>query len=202
MPEPLDFPPAPGLLVMDSKLIHASRTLLEGLGLDISSGHGVDTPTRLVDTLRELTMCSSCDGDCIKWKTFKNDGMDEMIVVENIPFTSLYNHHVLPFINVAHIAYVPDERIAGLSKFSRTVEHFARTLQVQERLTAQIGDYLEMQLSPRGTAVVMRAEHLCMTIRGAQAPGAMTTTAYMRGVFKDHERTAKAEFLAHIYGSH
>jgi GTP cyclohydrolase I len=123
-----------------------------------------------------------------------------MVVVRNITFTSLCNHHVVPFMGVAHIAYVPKNAVAGLSKFARVVRHFGRQLQVQERLTAEIADFLEGTLSPRGVGVVVEAEHLCMTIRGVHSPGTLTTTSAMRGVFSDHDRTAKAEFLNLIRG--
>lgn len=162
--------------------------------------HGAETPRRFLEMLSELTAHRDCDMGCVKWKAFENEGMDEMIVVGDIPFVSVCNHHVIPFIGVAHIAYVPGMLIAGLSKFARVVDHFARTLQVQERLTANIGDFLKQSLDPRGVAVVLKAEHMCMTIRGVQKPGARTTTAYMDGVFGDHNRTAKAEFLRHING--
>jgi GTP cyclohydrolase I len=159
--------------------------------------HGSETTLRFIQSLEELTSCKSCPGDCIKWKDFEAVG-DEMIVIDSIPFTSLCNHHLLPFSGFAHIAYVPDNKIAGLSKFARVVHHFSRALQLQERLTSDIADYLEQSLQPAGVAVVMRAEHLCMTIRGVRAPGTFTTTSSMRGVFSDHSRTAKAEFLQMI----
>lgn len=168
----------------------------------IDDGHGEDTPRRFLVMLSELTSHRHCDGDCLKWKVFINDGMDEMIVVQDIPFVSVCNHHVIPFMGFAHVAYVPDKKIAGLSKFARVVDHFARALQVQERLTAQVADFLEERLEPRGVGVILRAEHLCMTIRGVQKPGALTTTAAMRGVFADHDRTAKAEFMKYLNGGH
>lgn len=168
--------------------------------------HGGETPKRFLAMLDELTACKD-DSDehllkCIKWKDFASD-TDEMIISEALPFVSVCNHHVIPFIGVAHIAYVPakDGRMAGLSKFGRVVQHFARRLQVQERLTAQIAGFLEGTLKPRGVGVVVRAEHMCMTIRGLRAPGTYTTTSAMRGVFADHERTAKFEFLSFVNGN-
>lgn len=138
----------------------------------------------------------------IKFTTFPNDGMDEMIVQRNISFNSLCSHHVIPFMGMCHIGYIPGAKIVGLSKFARVVKHFSAKLQVQERLTREIADFLEEQLEPRGVAVVMEAEHLCMTIRGVQSPGTITYTADMRGFFNDHERTAKAEFFARLNGGH
>ena len=157
--------------------------------------HGERTPERFVKMLRELTT-----PEAFELRTFPNEGMDEMIIIRNIPFVSLCNHHVIPFIGKAHIGYVPRDLIAGLSKFARVVNMFSKALTVQERLTAHVADYIEERLNPRGVAVVMEAEHLCMTIRGVHAPGTLTYTAAMRGVFADHSRTAKAEFMQRING--
>jgi GTP cyclohydrolase I len=125
-----------------------------------------------------------------------------MIVQRDIPFVSLCNHHVLPFIGVAHIGYIPSDKNVGLSKFGRVVHHFARRLQVQERMTTQISSFLSGALNPVGLAVVVEAEHLCMTIRGVQVPGTRTSTQKMTGVFADHTKTAKMEFLSRINGGH
>ena len=159
--------------------------------------HGKDTPSRFLQMLDDLTKCKTCDALCIKWKTFDAIAQD-MIVVRDIPFTSVCNHHIVPFMGKAHIAYVPRADMAGLSKFARVVHHFASMPQVQERLTAEIGDFLEDHLDPLGVGVVLEAEHLCMTIRGVQVPGTYTSTQTMRGVFADHTRTAKAEFMGMI----
>jgi GTP cyclohydrolase IA len=159
------------------------------------SFHSEDTPRRFVDMLMELTTPTE-----IKWTTFPNENMDEMIIQRSIPFSSLCEHHVIPFIGVCHIGYVPKDLIVGLSKLARVVHHFAHALQVQERLTQQIADFLNENLKPRGVAVIMDAEHLCMTVRGAQAPGTRTSTATMLGVFGDHDRTAKMEFLSRLGG--
>lgn len=152
--------------------------------------HIEETPKRFVSMLRELTTPPE-----IKWKTFPSEG-DEMIVVRNIDFVSMCAHHLLPFIGKAHIGYVPHGHIAGLSKFARVVKHFAADLQVQERLTRQIAEFLVINLkTPRGVAVVIEAEHYCMSIRGIQSPGTITTTSYMKGIFEDHSRLAREEFL-------
>jgi len=173
-------------------------------GLNPENAHGKDTAQRFVQMLDELTCCKPNGNyetnkrhiqNCIKWKLFDADKQD-MIVIQNMPFVSLCNHHLVPFIGHAHIGYVPEKKIAGLSKFARVVKHFARQLQVQEGLTNEIADYLEEHLeTPKGVAVVIRAEHMCMTIRGVHALGTLTTTSAMRGVFADHKRTAKAEFM-------
>lgn len=185
----------------------AARIVLEGCAGLRSDEHGENTPMRFIEMLQELTACAPTGDEhrdslhnkgCIKWKDFASAGMQDMITIRKIPFSSLCNHHVVPFTGFAHIAYVPQDKMAGLSKFARVVQHFARQLQVQERLTAQIADYLEAMLSPKGVGVIMSAEHMCMTIRGVQAPGTFTTTSVMRGVFSKHDRTAKAEFLSMV----
>ncbi len=196
-----DFDPAgaDALYIAPSDLKWAESLLGVYAGLD-HGDHADGTPKRFLGMLNELTAHKRCSGACMKFKTFPNDGMDEMVVVQGVPFVSMCNHHVVPFIGHAHVAYVPKDKIAGLSKFARVVDHFARTLQVQERLTAQVADYLEEKLEPRGVGVILRGEHLCMTIRGVQKPGTVTTTAAMRGVFSDHTRTAKREFLSYLNG--
>jgi GTP cyclohydrolase I len=182
----------------EKEAILAAATLLRiSAGLDVNDVHGQDTPTRFVHMLMELTT-----PEPIKWKTFPNDGVDEMIIVDEIPFTSLCNHHVVPFIGFARVGYVPDKEVAGLSKFARVVRHYAKGLQTQERLTMQVAEFIEENLKPRGVIVMMKAEHMCMTIRGAQSPGTKTTTTAVKGVFADHGRTAKMEFMMSINGSH
>ena len=128
--------------------------------------------------------------------TFPNvDAYDELVLVREIPFQSLCAHHLLPFYGSAHVAYLPGERIIGLSKLGRVVDRFARDLQVQERLTSQIADWLDRQLAPRGVGVIVEAEHLCMSLRGVQKPGARTVTSALRGLVKDDPRT-RGEFLS------
>lgn len=178
----------------------AGYVLQQTTGLDTDGDHGANTPARFIRMLRELT---TSDWDTETFTCFDNsDGLDEMVTVERIPFVSVCNHHVVPFHGYAYIAYIPGARIAGLSKFARVVRHFAKQLQVQERLTIQIADFLEDKLEPIGVAVVLRAEHMCMTIRGVQTPGTRTTTSAMRGVFADHDRTAKQEFLEWVRNGH
>lgn len=178
----------------DKESVEAAEVLLRAVaGLDVHDVHGQGTPERFVQMLRELTT-----SEPVRFTTFPNDGYDEMIVIQRIPFVSLCSHHIIPFMGTAAVGYVPDQKIAGLSKFARVIHHYAKRLQVQERLTQQIADFLQKELEPKGIAVVMEAEHLCMTIRGAQAPGATTYTAVMQGVFGDHSKTAKMEFLARV----
>lgn len=148
-----------------------------------------ETPERFVRMLKELT--TPCE---IKWKTFESTS-DEMVIQTGITFTSLCAHHILPFRGVASVAYIPNGKIVGLSKLARVVRHHAARLQVQEELTQQIASDLVSRLDPVGVAVVMEAEHLCMSIRGVQAQGATTKTSCMLGAFADHTKQARSEFL-------
>jgi GTP cyclohydrolase I len=128
--------------------------------------------------------------------TFPNtDGYDELVIAKSIPFSSLCEHHLLPFHGVAHVGYIPNESIVGLSKLARIVEHYARDLQVQERMTKQIATWLESNLDPKGVGVVLEAEHQCMTIRGVQAAGSKTITSAMTGLLRSDMKT-REEFLA------
>jgi GTP cyclohydrolase I len=185
-----------------AEMVHESPGCAEDLlavhaGLDMTSEHGKETPKRFLNMLNDLTSHKNCDAECIKWKTF-DDNSDELIVVKNIPFVSVCNHHVIPFIGHASVGYVPRAKVVGLSKFARVVEHFSRRLQVQERLTQQVHNFIFLQLSTAGLIVRMEAEHMCMTIRGAHAPGTTTVTTKTSGVFADHTKTAKMEFLEAI----
>jgi GTP cyclohydrolase I len=161
----------------------AVADLLVALGRDVTSEHLADTPRRVAASLLELLTPRD-----FAMTTFPNDeGYEELVLVRDIPFHSLCEHHLLPFRGVAHIGYLPGERLVGLSKLARVVELFSRDLQVQERLTKQIAGYLDEQLAPRGVGVVVEAEHLCMTMRGAQAAGARTTTSAFLGELAEDE---------------
>jgi GTP cyclohydrolase I len=169
----------------------AVADLLTALGRDPSSEHLADTPRRVADALLELTTPREFD-----LTTFPNDeGYDEMVVAVGIPLHSLCEHHLLPFHGVAHIGYLPGDRILGISKLARVAELFARDLQVQERLTAQIADWLTENLQPKGVGVVISAEHLCQSLRGVRAPGVQTVTSALRGALRTDGRT-RDEFLA------
>lgn len=182
---------------VDPSLEEAARYVLEQTtGLKSEDGHGDETPLRFVRMLSSLTTPDEFEFTCFD----NTEGNDEMILQQDITFVSLCNHHVLPFIGKAHVAYIPGSKIVGLSKLARVVRYYAAGLQVQERLTSQIADRLEQELDPLGVAVVIQAEHTCMTIRGVKAPGSYTTTSKMTGVFADHTRTAKAE-LFQLIGS-
>jgi GTP cyclohydrolase IA len=169
----------------------AARDLMRALGAEIDSGALRDTPRRVADAYAELLTPRP-----FRATTFPNDdGYDELIVARAIPFHSLCMHHLLPFHGVAHIGYLPGERIVGLSKLGRVVEFFSRDLQIQERLTAQVADWLQRELEPKGVGVVLQAEHLCMSLRGVQTLGAKTLTSALRGIVRDDPRT-RQEFLA------
>lgn len=159
----------------------------------VSPDHRAETPKRFVRALEQLTTRED-----FNFTTFPNDGNDEMITLGPIPFYTLCAHHIVPFYGHAFIGYVPESKIAGLSKFARAVKWCAKGFWVQEDLTTEIATFLEDELSPRGVAVVLKAEHMCMAMRGVETAGVITTTSSMRGVFSDHNRTAKAEFLENI----
>jgi GTP cyclohydrolase I len=168
----------------------AVRDLLVALGKDPADEHLAQTPMRVARAFQEQLTPAHFDPTC-----FPNDeGYDELVMVRDIPFHSLCEHHLLPFVGRAHVAYLPRERIVGLSKLARVVEHFSRDLQVQERMTQQVADWLQERLAPRGVGVVLEAEHMCMRLRGVRTPGTMTVTSALRGTLRDDPRT-RTEFL-------
>ena len=169
----------------------AARNLLEALGADPAEEGLRDTPRRVAAAYAELLTPEPFD-----MTTFPNEeGYDELVVVRDIPFHSLCMHHLLPFHGIAHVGYLPGERILGLSKLGRVVEYFSRDLQIQERLTTQVADWLEEELRPKGVGVVLEAEHTCMSLRGVQKLGAKTVTSAMRGLLREDPRT-RHEFLS------
>ena len=168
----------------------AAAELLSALGVDLADETVADTPRRMTHMYAELLTAQPFNPT-----TFPNDGgYDELVVATGIPFHSLCEHHVLPFVGVAHVGYLPGERIIGLSKLARVVEFFARDLQVQERLTTQVAGWLDEHLAPKGVGVVIEAEHLCMSLRGVQKAGARTVTSALHGLVRDDPRT-REEFL-------
>jgi GTP cyclohydrolase IA len=185
-PEPIDL----------ARAKDAARDLLLALGYDLDDESVRETPRRLAETYAELLTPRPFNPT-----TFPNDeGYDELVIARDIPFHSLCEHHLLPFHGVAHVAYIPGERIVGLSKLGRVVDFYARRLQVQERLTTQVARWLGETLAPRGVGVLIEAEHLCMSLRGVQKPGARTITSALHGVVRDDPRT-RQEFLA-LTGGH
>ena len=169
----------------------AARALLQALGIDLARESLRDTPRRMAQMYAELLTPSELSAT-----TFPNDGgYDELVVATGIPFHSLCEHHLLPFVGIAHVGYIPGDRIIGLSKLARVVDRFARELQVQERLTTQVARWLDEHLRPKGVGVVVEAEHLCMSLRGVQKPGSRTVTSALHGHLRDDPRT-RQEFLA------
>jgi GTP cyclohydrolase I len=169
----------------------AVAALLRALGRDPAEPHLADTPRRVAGAYAELLAPPPFD-----LTTFPNDeGYNELVLATGIPVQSLCEHHLLPFSGIAHIGYLPGERILGLSKLARVLDLFARDLQVQERLTQQVADWLQDNLAPRGVGVVIEAEHLCMSLRGVRARGARTTTSALHGVLREDARS-RQEFFA------
>jgi GTP cyclohydrolase I len=168
----------------------AAEDFLIALGLKLDTESLRQTPKRMAQAYAELLTPREFD-----LTTFPNDeGYDELVLVRAIPIRSVCEHHLLPFVGVAHVGYLPGDRILGLSKIARVVELFAHRPQVQERLTKQVADWLQEQLQPRGVGVVIEAEHLCMTLRGVQAAGARTFTSTLLGTLREDPRS-RAEFL-------
>jgi GTP cyclohydrolase IA len=190
----LAWPPGPDcdLRRVDHDAVQrAARELLRAVGADVDAEAFEETPRRVADAYAELLTPQP-----FRATTFPNDdGYDELIIARAIPFHSLCMHHLLPFHGVAHIGYLPGERIIGLSKLGRVVEFFSRDLQIQERLTMQIADWLKRELEPKGVGVVLEAEHLCMSLRGVQKLGAKTVTSALHGLVRDDPRT-RQEFLS------
>ncbi len=175
------------------------RELLEAIGEDPSRDGLLETPRRVADMYVELFEGLEVDpGEHLR-VTFEA-GHDEMVMVRDIPFTSLCEHHLVPFMGLAHVAYLPgpEGRITGLSKMARLVEGFARRLQVQERMTTQIVEAMERELHPNGSIVVLEAEHFCMSMRGVKKAGSTTVTSAVRGVFRD-DAAYRAEALQYIH---
>jgi GTP cyclohydrolase I len=168
----------------------AVAALLRALGRDPESPHLAETPRRVAASFTEML-----SGPHFNLTTFPNDeGYNELVLASALPVRSLCEHHLLPFAGVAHIGYLPGDRILGLSKLARVLELFARDLQVQERLTQQVADWLQEHLAPRGVGVVIEAEHLCMSLRGVRATGARTITSALHGVLRDDARSRQEFF--------
>jgi GTP cyclohydrolase I len=169
----------------------AVRDLLMALGRDPSSPHLADTPRRVAESFTEMLTPREFD-----LTTFPNDeDYDELVLARNIPVQSLCEHHMLPFTGVAHVGYLPGERILGLSKLARVVELFARDLQVQERLTVQVANWLHEHLAPKGVGVVIEAEHMCMSMRGVQTRGSQTITSSVHGVLRENAASRQEFFM-------
>jgi GTP cyclohydrolase I len=182
----------------DEKVARGVRLILEGIGEDPSRGGLKETPARVARMYREI--CAGVGEDPTGLVTVvEGADFDEMIMVRDIPLSSLCEHHLIPFNGRAHVAYVPNKsgHITGLSKIARVVDVLAKKPQVQERLTTEIADTIERALDPRGVFVVIEAEHLCMTMRGIKKPGSVTVTSAVRGLFRTDART-RQEAMNHI----
>ncbi|HSW78118.1 MAG TPA: GTP cyclohydrolase I FolE [Candidatus Chromulinivoraceae bacterium] len=169
-----------------------TRGILTAIGEDIEREGLVDTPKRYTKFLREFLEKKE-----FNVTTFENEGYDEMIIQTGIPFYSMCEHHMVPFFGEATIAYIPDEKIVGLSKLSRILTHFSKNLQNQERITKQVAEFLDERLQPKGVAVSLTARHMCMEMRGVEKVGIYTTTSHVSGTFRNNMRT-KNEFLSYL----
>jgi GTP cyclohydrolase I len=183
--------PVPEQEVDLDKATSAVADLLDALGVDRTDDGLAATPARVARAYAEML-----SPEPFRVTTFANDeGYDELVVARAIPFASLCEHHLLPFSGFAYVGYLPDERLLGLSKLARVIDHFSRRLQVQERLTAQVANFIAETEQPKGVGVVLEAEHLCMSLRGVRANGARTVTSALEGLVRDDPRT-RSEFLA------
>ncbi|MGN0547087.1 MAG: GTP cyclohydrolase I FolE [Acutalibacteraceae bacterium] len=185
---------------MDKPRIEAAiREILIAIGEDPDREGLVETPSRVARMYEEI-FAGLEDDPKRHLKLFNENGNEEMVIVRDIPLYSMCEHHLVPFMGKAHIAYIPsDGKVIGLSKLARIVDSFAKRPQLQERLTAQIADFIEENMQPMGVAVVIEAEHLCMTMRGARASGSQTRTSALRGTMRSNAKT-RAEALALLTG--
>ena len=177
-------------MVDKQKVEQAIRLLLEGIGEDITREGLIDTPDRIARMCEEIYGGLDQEADHLLLKQFPVEN-NEIVLEKDITFYSMCEHHLMPFYGKAHLAYIPDGKVTGLSKLARTVEVYARRPQIQERLTVQIADALERVLSPKGIMVMLEAEHTCMTMRGVKKPGSKTITTVTRGAFKEDKELQK-----------
>jgi GTP cyclohydrolase I len=179
----------------------AVRTLIQWAGDDPEREGLLDTPARVVRAYEELFAGYQTDPREYLRRTFSEvGGYDELVVLTNIPVVSFCEHHMLPFLGRAHVGYLPNNRVVGISKLARVVQGFGRRLQIQEKLTAEIAESIQEILEPRGVGVVIASEHSCMTMRGVNTPGSQLTTSTLLGVVRDDPRT-RQEFLQYVRGS-
>lgn len=180
------------------KIAAGVKMILEGVGEDPDRPELLETPARVARMYRELLYGTGVDAGAEITVTFDEEN-DDLVLVKDIPFSSTCEHHLVPFIGVAHVAYIPNQgKITGLSKIARVVELASRKLQVQERMTGQVADAIMRRLDPLGVIVVLEAEHFCMSIRGVRKPGARTVTSAARGTLQN-DKAARAEVMAFIH---
>lgn len=174
---------------MDKKKIEKGiRLVLEAVGADLKLKDIATTPKRVAEMYEEI-LAGQFKNASDELEIILEQKHDEIILLKNIPLYSICEHHMLPFIGKAHVAYLPDRRITGLSKIARVVDVLSKRLQVQERLTTEVADVIMQKLKPKGVMVVVEAEHLCMSMRGVKKPGAFTTTSVVRGVFRSNAKS-------------
>ncbi|HIK54324.1 MAG TPA: GTP cyclohydrolase I FolE [Synechococcales cyanobacterium M55_K2018_004] len=193
----MDGIPLPKTEVSTEEMMDAVRTMLLAVGEDPEREGLLKTPKRVAEAMQFLTSGYHQSLEKLVNGAIFDEGHNEMVLVRDIDFFSLCEHHMLPFMGRAHVAYIPNQKVVGLSKLARIVEMYSRRLQVQERLTRQVAEAIQTILEPRGVAVVMEATHMCMVMRGVQKPGSWTVTSAMIGSFQEDQRT-REEFLSLI----